>query len=286
MHEVRFYSGQPTAEGVDFRSGRYFSIRSDELWLDRVECNSSIHEQATWIAPGPVEFSYTFKILRPFADKQYATLDELGADLLLAGIPLIDHRRTVGIVRDVDHFLELIETHALERYRSDVIFIKRHPDGTHDDIWQLPYPVFETILLCKVIRQAKPGSTSRRAYILGAWNALAGYPLEWIRRSFDQQSLVSHEPPPREAIIKSLPPLPKLSPRPDDTPVVGHDDNGDPITELEVTREGNRTVPKNMPADLIPDAPEGCSDREWEKLMLIEQIKFRRRTAARKVTAG
>ena len=62
--------------------------------------------------------------------------------------------------------------------------------------------------------------------------------------------------------------------------VAAHDDNGGPILEIEVTREQTRTAPRNMPTNLIPEAPDGCSDDEWERLMLIEQIKYRRRMAA------
>ncbi len=68
--------------------------------------------------------------------------------------------------------------------------------------------------------------------------------------------------------------------------VAAHDDNGEPILEIEVTREQTRTVPRNMPTNLIPEAPDGCSDDEWERLMLIEQIKHRRRMAAKRAAGG
>ncbi|MCV9964780.1 hypothetical protein OIU34_23085 [Pararhizobium sp. BT-229] len=72
----------------------------------------------------------------------------------------------------------------------------------------------------------------------------------------------------------------------DPSSVAAYDDDGKPILESEVARERTRTVPRNMPTNLIPDAPDGCSDDEWERLMLIEQIKYRRRVSAKLASGG
>jgi hypothetical protein len=58
--------------------------------------------------------------------------------------------------------------------------------------------------------------------------------------------------------------------------VLGHDHEGKPITAKDVAAEGRKTLPKGLPQDLVPDASEDCSDEEWERSMLIEQVKFRR----------
>ncbi len=60
--------------------------------------------------------------------------------------------------------------------------------------------------------------------------------------------------------------------------VVGLDDAGKPITGLDLEGEFRKKAPKGLPPDLLPSADPDVSDDEWEKLMLIEQIKFRRRT--------
>ncbi|TLX15993.1 hypothetical protein [Rhizobium sp. MHM7A] len=58
--------------------------------------------------------------------------------------------------------------------------------------------------------------------------------------------------------------------------ILAYDHNGIPITSKEVTAEGRKTPPKGLPVDLMQDAPDDCSDEQWERLMLIEQVKFRR----------
>lgn len=58
--------------------------------------------------------------------------------------------------------------------------------------------------------------------------------------------------------------------------ILAYDHCGEPITAREVSAEGRKTLPKGLPADLMPDVPEDCSDEQWEQLMLIEQVKFRR----------
>lgn len=293
MFEVRFYPGVPSVEGVNFEFKRF--LGQQEPKPDRVECNSSISIQAKWTDPGPVRFGFAFKMLQPFADRHYQTLDELGADLLRAGIPLIDLRKTVGFVRDVDHFMELLETHSLERYRDEITFIRRHPDGTHDDIWMLTETAFDPLRLYKVIRRATAHCTKRQAWIRGtvSLDDLKGFPAKWIRDAFGPPPPPPSPPPvlarlpERPPELKVLPlvlPSPAVERRPprtrspvvDVSPVVAEDYDGNPITELEISRERTRTVPRNMPPNLIPDAPDDCPDRVWEKLMLIEQIRFRR----------
>lgn len=59
--------------------------------------------------------------------------------------------------------------------------------------------------------------------------------------------------------------------------ILGRDHRGVAITFKEVLAEGRKTPPKGLPSNLIPEAPDDCTDEEWERLMLIEQIKFRRR---------
>lgn len=68
---------------------------------------------------------------------------------------------------------------------------------------------------------------------------------------------------------------PRAQPISADT-ILAYDHNGTAITSKEVVAEGRKTPPKGLPADLMPDAPEDCSDEQWERLMLIEQVKFRR----------
>lgn len=296
MFEVRFYLGVPSVEGANFEARRF--LGREEPKPDRVECNSSVSTQAKWNDPGPVRFGYAFKMLQPFVDKNYRTLDELGADLLRAGIPLIDLRKTVGFVRDGDHFKKLLETHSLERYRDEITFIRRHPDGTHDDIWLLAQKAFDPLRWYKVIRRATAHSTRRQAWVKGAVSLddLNGFSSKWIREAFGPPppsppqipTTQLPEPPPErmpepEVFRLALPPSdvrlrlrPPRSPVVDVTPVVAEDLEGNPITELEISRERTRTVPRNMPPNLIPDALDDCSDRVWEKLMLIEQIRFRR----------
>jgi hypothetical protein len=62
------------------------------------------------------------------------------------------------------------------------------------------------------------------------------------------------------------------------TIVIAHDDAGNPITGHDLQRELRKRAPRGFPKDLTPVADPDCSDEEWEKLMMVEQIKFRRRT--------
>ncbi|MCV9964781.1 hypothetical protein OIU34_23090 [Pararhizobium sp. BT-229] len=304
MFEVRFYPGAPSVQGVNFEINRF--LGREEPRPDRVECNGSTSTQARWIDPGPVRFGFAFKILQPFAERHYRTLDELGADLVRAGIPLIDLRKTAGFVRDGDHFMELLETHSLEQFRDEITFIRRNADGTHDDIWLLREAVFNPLRWYKLIRRATH-RTKRQVWIRGAVSLgdLKGFPSEWIRGEFGPPPVPRPSPTPSAPpiVVESVPekateqadmrpppflsvvePSPKRRRTPvvDVSPVVAEDDDGNPITELEIMREGNRTVPRNMPRNLIPAAPKGSSDRKWERLMLIEQIRYRRRVAPKK----
>jgi hypothetical protein len=299
MFEVRFYPGRPTAEGVYFNANRWVSSAGQRP--DRVECNSSTSSQATWISPGPVKFAYHFKILQPFSDRRYETLDELGDELRRGGVPVIDLRKTVGTVRDVGHFAELIKNHELTRFEDEVIFIRRETDGTHGDIWQLPEQAFRSLFYYRSIQATVTGRRKRMSYTLGM-RPLDELPT-WMRGPFkppiakecrvterldpgpssEPMELIPQEQfPPLTG--PEFPPIPKKarSPRIDDTATIARDDRGAAITELEVRREATRTVPRNMPRDLIPEVPDGCSDREWERAMLIEQIRYRRRASAAK----
>lgn len=65
---------------------------------------------------------------------------------------------------------------------------------------------------------------------------------------------------------------------PDD--VMGHHDDGDPITWKEVTMESGRMPPRGMPRDIDIVVPANCADDEWDRLLLVEQIKFRRKLEA------
>ncbi|MCS4089134.1 hypothetical protein [Rhizobium sp. BK176] len=58
--------------------------------------------------------------------------------------------------------------------------------------------------------------------------------------------------------------------------VVALDDDGNPITMVEVTQEYVRAAPKQMPTNVLR-LPQGCADHELRKIMMIERIKHRRR---------
>jgi hypothetical protein len=63
------------------------------------------------------------------------------------------------------------------------------------------------------------------------------------------------------------------------TIAIAHDDAGNPITGHDLQRAFRNRAPRGFPKDLTPVADPDCTDEEWEKLMMIEQIKFRRRSA-------
>jgi hypothetical protein len=63
------------------------------------------------------------------------------------------------------------------------------------------------------------------------------------------------------------------------TIAIAHDDAGIPITGHDLQREFRKRAPRGFPKDLTPVADPDCTDDEWEKLIMVEQIKFRRRSA-------
>jgi hypothetical protein len=297
--EVRFYPGVP-AEGVSFPRDPW-RIPIGEPEADYVECNGGRNAEATWQAPGPVRFSrFPRKALQPFASQEYETLDALAIDIMNARISLIDQRE-IRRVRDFEHFSNLLQTHKLERFRSETIFIKRRQDGSHEDIWQLPEDVFKPMLWNRLIKVSR--DRNRQTYVATSktLDDLSEFGKNWIVGSFspkpvaakiESQAAVTVPtvitfPPEVSAIERITEPRPPKArePRVDTSAVFTYDDIGNPITELDLTRESTRTVPRNMPTNLIPEVPDGCSDDDWEKLMLAEQIKFRRRTE-RKASAG
>jgi hypothetical protein len=288
--EIRIYSGKPTAEGVSFPRKDF--LRIDYSACDRMECNNGRQVEATWTKPGPVVFGkWPRKCVMPFADRTYPTFDELADDMRSAGLAVIDHRRTVGVVGSIEQFEELMETHILERFGNETIFIRRYPDGTHDDIWQLTDRAFNAVSR-KLVTVDK---NNRRQTFTRGKTPFAGLS-EWQRQSITRafQPIVvltaplpcaplaekrSYEPTEaeKEAIMEMMPKLPKPG-RVDTSPIFAYDDQGRPITELDLVKESTRKLPKGMPKSLVPSVSENCSDEKWEKLILAEQIKFRRRT--------
>ncbi|MDW9481279.1 hypothetical protein GOB57_21780 [Sinorhizobium meliloti] len=200
---------------------------------------------------------------------------------------------------DPDRLSELLQTHCIETFCSETILIERHVDGNHGDIWEIRKYDLQKLVRSKLVHRRSAPSHARQVFGLGSVSIreLRGS----VRRLLRPPELQS-PPAPSEAspsriggyqrntgnLVALVPARKNLQKPPASreghSAIVGHDDQGNPITELEVTREGNRAVPRNMPVNLIPDAPEGCSDKEWERLMLIEQIRFRRRMDAKRAT--
>lgn len=318
-NEVRFYLERPT-NGVDFlvAKSRFRLSRSDVI--ESVECSGPSRERACRRARGPVVFcTPVVRLLQPFMDTRYDDLDGLARDLHASGIPLTDMRRAVGVITDVERLLEMLKTNTIENFKGEVILIDRHPNGTHEDIWQIREGAFRWLRWTKMIRRKTPYHVLRQVFGLGdrPLDDLPDIQRDIIRSELNP--LKPKVPPssvplgrgfvtitPSQPTLPTFPPLPAPldqssvpaaersqprmpfrkppgEPKRSHAPVpncpLAYDDDGGSITELDVTRERNRLVPRNMPANLIPDAPEGCSDKEWEKLMLVEQIKFRRRAA-------
>jgi hypothetical protein len=250
-------------EGVDLND----FPGSRPIWTRRTEVvysNTSPATRATWSPPGPVAFNTPIiKMLQPLAEMGIQTLDALADEMLDRSVLVTDLRKCIGRVDDLERARELLFDSTLESFREAHIAIKRRPDGGHGDLWQLGGDTVRALKsagMLKSMRDIKYGSAARKVFILkdGGLDGKSG------ERYFRD-----------------------LAPGFEGNPVVATDHFGEPITERDIALEINRMVPQGMPPDLVPDAPANCSDKEWDRLMLIEQIKFRRSVdAKRSVKAG
>lgn len=77
---------------------------------------------------------------------------------------------------------------------------------------------------------------------------------------------------------------PKLRTTPD--AIMAYDDDGHPITGRDLTNESTRMPPLGMPRDIAVNVPHNVDDNQWERIILIEQIRFRRKTAPMQHSGG
>lgn len=215
---------------------------------------------------------------------------------------------------DVLPFIE--QGYVVEEYGGQIILVKRDPGVIHGDIWVVDRDLVRGLKLRHLLKRdhaAKHGSykrdvtgkgvetlstlsprerellDERQSSITRGLEREAEYLRERARA--EQEALSRVDSGPRQEIeVRPSAPSPsrfakieapafKKVPRAKsvshDT-VLGVDHEGKPVTAKDVAAEGRKTPPKGLPKGLVPDAPEDVSDEQWERLMLIEQVKFRR----------
>lgn len=291
--EVRIYECAPVR-----------SCRSENGWEERflrsqrIECNRSSSTRGVWVDPGPVVFNKPLVVaLQPFASRAYQTLDDLVEEMRHGNYLITDFRKLVGTISNVRQVMPLLGDHVLEDHRGEAILVRRLASGLHESIWLVDEEVmidllqFELVTPCAdrksssypIVYQRGPHTpeslpkrAARRLHNREAfrerWRVFQetgefppAQPLDWPPASESEGSRPSKRRPAKK-------PRPSIS--------TAHDHDGKPITEQDIEREHNRVPPRGMPRDLIPDVNDDCPDEEFERLMLIEQIKFRRRVEA------
>ena len=310
-----FSSQQMLLTNRDCRMRRHFYWQTSTDW-ERMELNRFKGPTLESFPNRPLNLGNRrypqSRHLTPFFDKEYVGFDELVVDMLRHGYFITDYRQLKGVLRDYNDVLPLIDRgYVIEDFNGQVILVKREQGQLHSEVWVVDADLLWRINKCKLVRKersARHGIGDRLVYVQGEnrLNTLS----ERQRAMLDdcQEKILKEvqgaevgkacvdepvcvplalpdEGPRRYLNARPLPGRieapafkrpPKAEPMSKDT-ILGYDDLGGSITFKDVLAEGRRTPPKGLPPDLMPDAPEECSDDQWERLMLIEQIKFRRR---------
>lgn len=282
-------------------------------YTERLECGNRNSTRLTLYAGKPVDFGkLPIKPLLPFSQNRYESFDTLAADMLAAGYLITDYRKMDGHLDDYREIAPLLEDHHIETYKGQRILIKRDANGAHDTLWAISRDLMwdlERSRLVKLDRFNKYVRYSRRVHVAGQFSleTLPEQKLDWLEHSRiaaineaarREQQRIDEEARKEAEAHKAHAPVPttpsyvmeswgpgrikapafqkhRAQPRSPDE-ILGHDHQNNPITFKEVLQEGRRTPPRGLPKDLTPDAPDDCSDEQWEHLMLVEQIKFRR----------
>jgi hypothetical protein len=310
-----FRSEQMLRANPDCRLERHYHWRTSSDW-ERMELNRYDGPTLESIPGRPVDFGDRryprSKYLIPFLENAYIGFDELLIDMLPHGYFITDYRRLKGVLRDYKDILPYIDRgHVVEDFKGQVTLVKREQGSLHGDIWVVDAFLVQHIEKCKLLKRdfaARHGRGDRRVYVLGEArlhtlsdrqrNMLDDCQAKILKEFEDAEAERKHkeeeadrlviepeERSRRHVITRPFPGRieapafkrpPKAEPVNKDA-VMGYDHGGGAITFKEVLAEGRKTPPKGLPPDLMPDAPEDCSDEQWERLMLVEQIKFRRR---------
>lgn len=222
--EVRFYPANPPPGVKWYGTG----IRArDRLHghnggLDRMEVDGHAYTRATWDGQNPVVFppKQGVKLLAPIQGMQFTDFEELGVALRSVGYLVTDLRKTVAMVNDPYVAMALLADRTVERFKEEIIIIRRLSNGTHaDGIWQLDPIVFDYIRRAKLIHLSKTvrfGNTARQTF-------------EWGPRTFDTLSeyhqvmlgylMLNHR---RRRLLEEAcePPAPTVRPTPMPHPLV------------------------------------------------------------------
>lgn len=252
----------------------------------------------------------TGKLLQPFLENAtYQSIDELAERLVNeGGATLTDLRRPLGFVDNVEEACKLMEHDKLiieHQYRWSMLMAPR-VDGRHGDFWFVDDDVFRCMTdtgLIHLVSKRNQSEYFKNVYLPGPRKFDDTFPLpsNGAPRSKSDVALVeggssgfssgllaptrykrktSPSPPTRSIPARGLPAI-GVGPRKamsSLSEVLAYDDDGGLITGLDLQKEFRKRAPRGLPKDLMPVADPDVSDEEWEKLMLIEQIKFRRRT--------
>lgn len=286
--EVRIYECEPETRYCLGENG----WEDRHLARQRVECNWSGSTRAVWMAPGPVVFKKPLAVaLRPFADRPYQTLDDLVVDLRRGNYLITDFRMVAGTVGSVKHALSLLDDHILEGHRGELILVRRLTAALHDSIWMVEDDVVKDLIRFKlvtagchtypIVYRCGPHTlltlSKREARHLHNCEDLRER-LRIYRATGQMPSAAAPSTAGQSARLRTLKTRKAKVAVPNP---VAHDHAGNPITEQDIARESIRVPPRGMPGSLIPEVGEDCPDDEFERLMLIEQIRFRRRSEAR-----
>jgi hypothetical protein len=191
----------------------------------------------------------------PFTRNEYAHVDELVADLLADGRHVTDLRRCVGVISDVDVALRCLgEGMVAQRAGYGVYLLHPRVDGVHGDLLELSRDVEKSLMDKKLIVRALAFRSD--------------YHHEWLY-ALPDHALV--------AALAAQKDAGKAARKPDTSEVVGYDDDGQPVTMDEVTRESYRRAPEGATFAVLAPFGYPGGEEQFEIDQYVENIRLRRR---------
>lgn len=191
----------------------------------------------------------------PFTANSYDDVDDLVNDLLAAGRHVTDLRRCVGRVDSIEQALKMLESGMVIEHADGGKYLRQPRDnGIHGDLFKLDRAVHGALLDRGLIVKALG---FRSEHTRECVEAVPSHPSVEALREFEGRKAAARKP--------------------DTSPVLGHDDDGLPITEDQVVFESYRRPPEGTTFGLLAPFDYPGGDEQYEIDQQVEQVRLRRR---------
>lgn len=193
----------------------------------------------------------------PFTANEYDHVDELVSDLLAAGRHVTDLRRCIGRVETIDQASQMLDDGMVILQAGYGQYLcKPRENGMHGDLFEIGRGVHRQLWDAKMIVEA-----------LG------------FRSDYHRESLQAKPDHPLVAALKAYKSQKASARMPDTSPVLGHDDDGLPITENQVIFESYQKPVEGAAFNLLAPFDYPGGDEQYEIDQQVESVRQRRRLA-------